>query len=90
MFNRHFFAARRMALGLTVEELANEILVAPSTVYRWESGETCPSLRMLVIASRHLCTPILSLIMKRTARGAGRLRSSPNCCMRMPRPSNAR
>lgn len=62
MFDRHFFATRRAALGLSVETLANEMLVAPSTVRRWESGETCPSLRMLVLVSRHLCIPLLSLI----------------------------
>ncbi|MFE6688001.1 helix-turn-helix domain-containing protein [Streptomyces sp. NPDC057743] len=62
MFDRHTFAARRITLGLSVEELADEMLVAPSTVYRWESGETTPSLRMLVQASRHLCTPLLSLM----------------------------
>ncbi|WP_275561007.1 helix-turn-helix transcriptional regulator [Streptomyces sp. 5-6(2022)] len=62
MFDRHFFADRRTALGLSVEALADEMLVAPSTIRRWESGETCPSLRMLVLVSRHLCTPLLSLI----------------------------
>ncbi|MGW2371373.1 helix-turn-helix domain-containing protein [Kitasatospora sp. NPDC001683] len=62
MFDRHFFATRRIALGLSVEALADEMVIAPSTIRRWESGETCPSLRMLVIASRHLCTPLLSLI----------------------------
>ncbi|UQA95258.1 helix-turn-helix domain-containing protein [Streptomyces halobius] len=62
MFDRHAFAARRITLGLSVEELADEMLVAPSTIYRWENGETCPSLRMLVQASRHLCTPLLSLM----------------------------
>ncbi|MFF4362580.1 helix-turn-helix domain-containing protein [Streptomyces sp. NPDC001604] len=62
MFDRHFFATRRAALGLSVEALAAEMLVAPSTVRRWESGETCPSLRMLVLASRHLCIPLLWLI----------------------------
>ncbi|MFI2619352.1 helix-turn-helix domain-containing protein [Streptomyces sp. NPDC018584] len=62
MFDRHAFADRRIALGLSVEELADEMVVAPSTVYRWESGETTPSLRMLVQASRHLCTPLMSLM----------------------------
>ncbi|MEU1803644.1 helix-turn-helix transcriptional regulator [Streptomyces sp. NPDC019937] len=62
MFDRYFFAARRTALGLSVEALADEMLVAASTIRRWESGETCPSLRMLVLVSRHLCTPLLSLI----------------------------
>ncbi|WEB42257.1 helix-turn-helix domain-containing protein [Streptomyces yunnanensis] len=62
MFDRHAFASRRITLGLSVEELADEMVVAPSTVYRWESGETTPSLRMLVQASRHLCTPLLSLL----------------------------
>lgn len=62
MFDRHAFADRRIALGLSVEELADEMVVAPSTVYRWESGETTPSLRMLVQASRHLCIPLLSLM----------------------------
>ncbi|MEU9102390.1 helix-turn-helix transcriptional regulator [Streptomyces sp. NPDC048361] len=62
MFDRHAFAARRLTLGLSVEELADEMVVAPSTVYRWESGETTPSLRTLVQASRHLCTPLLSLL----------------------------
>ncbi|MER6502299.1 helix-turn-helix transcriptional regulator [Streptomyces sp. NPDC001455] len=62
MFDRHAFAARRIALGLSVEELADAMVVAPSTVYRWESGETAPSLRMLVQASRHLCTPLMSLL----------------------------
>jgi transcriptional regulator with XRE-family HTH domain len=62
VFDRHAFAARRLTLGLSVEELADEMVVAPSTVYRWESGETTPSLRVLVQASRHLCTPLLSLL----------------------------
>ncbi|MFJ9773852.1 helix-turn-helix domain-containing protein [Kitasatospora sp. NPDC101157] len=62
MFDRHFFTARRIVLGLSVEDLADEMVIAASTIRRWESGETCPSLRMLVIASRHLCTPLLSLI----------------------------
>ncbi|MFE9446904.1 helix-turn-helix domain-containing protein [Streptomyces sp. NPDC006739] len=62
MFDRHFFAARRASLGLSIEALANQMLVAPSTVRRWESGETCPSLRMLILASRHLRTPVRSLI----------------------------
>ncbi|MFD4997373.1 helix-turn-helix domain-containing protein [Streptomyces buecherae] len=62
MFDRHAFTARRITLGLSVEELADEMVVAPSTVYRWESGETTPSLRMLVLASRHLCSPLLSLM----------------------------
>ncbi|MDO0914400.1 helix-turn-helix transcriptional regulator [Streptomyces sp. DT2A-34] len=62
MFNRHHFTARRLALGLSVEELADELQVAPSTVYRWESGSTCPSLRVLIAASRILCVPLLALI----------------------------
>ncbi|MEV0442504.1 helix-turn-helix transcriptional regulator [Streptomyces spectabilis] len=62
MFDRHAFAARRITLDLSVEELADEMVVAPSTIYRWESGETTPSLRMLVQASRHLCIPLLSLM----------------------------
>ncbi|ARX87686.1 hypothetical protein SMD44_07168 [Streptomyces alboflavus] len=62
MFDRHAFTARRITLGLSVEELADEMVVAPSTIYRWESGETSPSLRMLVLVSRHLCTPLLSLL----------------------------
>ncbi|MFJ6790443.1 helix-turn-helix domain-containing protein [Streptomyces angustmyceticus] len=70
MFNRHFFAARRAALGLSVEALAEEMRVAPSTVRRWENGETCPSLRTLTLASRHLRIPVGSLMadseMKRT------------------------
>ncbi|MEU1512306.1 helix-turn-helix transcriptional regulator [Streptomyces sp. NPDC005811] len=62
MFDRHFFAARRVALGMSVEALAEEMRVAPSTVRRWESGETCPSLRTLVLAARHLRTPMVSLM----------------------------
>jgi transcriptional regulator with XRE-family HTH domain len=62
MFDRQAFAARRITLGLSVEELAEEMIVAPSTIYRWESGETTPSLRMLIQASRHLCMPLLSLL----------------------------
>ncbi|MFF4606163.1 helix-turn-helix domain-containing protein [Streptomyces sp. NPDC001339] len=62
MFDRHAFADRRITLGLSVEELADEMIVAPSTIYRWESGETTPSLQMLVQASRHLCTPLMSLM----------------------------
>ncbi|MGW7088844.1 helix-turn-helix domain-containing protein [Streptomyces sp. NPDC054871] len=62
MFDRHFFAARRAARGLSVEALAEEMRVAPSTVRRWESGETCPSLRMLVLAARHLRTSLVSLM----------------------------
>ncbi|WP_414719844.1 helix-turn-helix domain-containing protein [Streptomyces sp.] len=63
MFDRHAFAARRVTLGLSVEELADALFIAPSTVYRWESGETTPSFRTLVQASRHLCTPLLSLLL---------------------------
>ncbi|MEU6376863.1 helix-turn-helix transcriptional regulator [Streptomyces sp. NPDC046909] len=62
MFDRHFFADRRVALGLSVETLAQEMRVAPSTVRRWESGETCPSLRTLVLAARHLRTPLASFM----------------------------
>ncbi|WP_405998611.1 helix-turn-helix domain-containing protein [Streptomyces sp. NBC_00829] len=62
MFNRHHFTARRIALGLSVEDLADELHVSPSTVYRWESGATCPSLRMLVPATRILCVPLLALV----------------------------
>ncbi|WHM35627.1 helix-turn-helix transcriptional regulator [Streptomyces sp. BPTC-684] len=62
MFDRHAFTARRVTLGLSVEELADEMMVARSTVYRWENGDTSPSLRMLVQASRHLCVPLLSLM----------------------------
>lgn len=62
MFDRHVFTARRITLGLSVEELADEMMIARSTVYRWESGATSPSLRMLVQASRHLCVPLLSLM----------------------------
>ncbi|MBT2401066.1 helix-turn-helix transcriptional regulator [Streptomyces sp. ISL-100] len=57
MFNRHHFTARRIALGLSVEELADELQVSPSTIYRWESGATCPSLRMLVPVTRHSLRP---------------------------------
>ncbi|WP_181793615.1 helix-turn-helix transcriptional regulator [Streptomyces sp. WELS2] len=62
MFDRHFFAARRAALGLSVEALAERMRVAPSTVRRWESGETCPSLRTLALAARHLRTSLTSLM----------------------------
>ncbi|WP_324605032.1 helix-turn-helix transcriptional regulator [Streptomyces sp. NRRL S-1022] len=62
MFDRHFFAARRAALGLSVEALAERMRVAPSTVRRWESGETCPSLRTLALAARHLRIPLSSLM----------------------------
>ncbi|WDM12175.1 helix-turn-helix transcriptional regulator [Streptomyces lavenduligriseus] len=62
MFDRHFFTARRITLGLSVEELADEMAVAPSTIYRWESGETCPSIRTLTQASRHLRTPLAALM----------------------------
>ncbi|MGK5547669.1 helix-turn-helix domain-containing protein [Streptomyces sp. URMC 127] len=62
MFDRHAFAARRIALGLSVEDLAEEMTVAPSTIRRWESGATSPSLRTLVVASRHLCTSLLNLV----------------------------
>ncbi|MGI5398526.1 helix-turn-helix domain-containing protein [Streptomyces sp. CA-135486] len=62
MFNRHHFTARRIALGLSVEELASELQASPSTVYRWESGATCPSLRMLVAVTRILSVPLLALI----------------------------
>lgn len=62
MFDRHFFTARRMSLGLSVEELADEMAMAPSTIYRWESGKTCPSLRALTQASRHLQTPLVALM----------------------------
>ncbi|WP_189816025.1 helix-turn-helix domain-containing protein [Streptomyces olivaceoviridis] len=62
MFNRHYFTTRRLALGLSVEELAGEIMVAPSTVYRWESGETSPNLRTLIRVSRSLCVPLLALV----------------------------
>ncbi len=62
MFDRHFFAARRLALGLSVPELADELLVATSTVYRWESGDNRPSLATLIRVSRSLCVPFLSLV----------------------------
>ncbi|MFB8415674.1 helix-turn-helix domain-containing protein [Streptomyces albidoflavus] len=62
LFDRHAFGARRIALGRSVEALADEMRVAPSTIRRWESGGTCPSLPTLVRASRHLNTPLLSLI----------------------------
>ncbi|MFD7625254.1 helix-turn-helix domain-containing protein [Streptomyces sp. NPDC059851] len=62
MFKRNHFTARRIALGISVEELAHELHVSPSTVYRWESGATCPSLRILVPATRILCVPLLALI----------------------------
>ncbi|OIJ92480.1 helix-turn-helix domain-containing protein [Streptomyces colonosanans] len=62
MFDRHFFTARRITLGLSVEELADEMAVAPSTIYRWESGETCPSLRTLAQASHYLRTPLVALM----------------------------
>ncbi|MFJ3706868.1 helix-turn-helix domain-containing protein [Streptomyces sp. NPDC090053] len=62
LFDRHAFGARRIALGRSVEALAAEMRVAPSTIRRWESGGTCPSLPTLVRASRHLNTPLLSLI----------------------------
>ncbi|MFE4330938.1 helix-turn-helix domain-containing protein [Streptomyces sp. NPDC056831] len=62
MFDRHVFAARRVALGLSVEALAEKMRVAPSTVRRWESGETCPSLRTLALSARHLRTPLVSLM----------------------------
>ncbi|MEU9475268.1 helix-turn-helix transcriptional regulator [Streptomyces sp. NPDC048191] len=61
MFNRHYFTTRRLALGLSVEELAGEIMVAPSTVYRWESGETSPNLRTLIRVSRSLRVPLHAL-----------------------------
>ncbi|MBT2508085.1 helix-turn-helix transcriptional regulator [Streptomyces sp. ISL-98] len=62
MFDRHYFTARRIALGLSVEELADELQISPSTVYRWESGATCPSLRILVPVTRVLCVPLLALV----------------------------
>lgn len=33
----------RQQLGLTAEELADKLHVHISTIYRWESGETHPS-----------------------------------------------
>lgn len=62
MFKRNYFTARRIALGISVEELAGELQVSPSTVYRWESGATCPNLRMLVPVTRILCVPLLALV----------------------------
>ncbi|WP_201304791.1 helix-turn-helix domain-containing protein [Streptomyces sp. GS7] len=62
LFNRHVFAARRLTLGLSVEELANDLGVVASTVYRWESGETAPSTRTLVRISRSLHIPLLHLV----------------------------
>lgn len=37
-------------------------MVAPSTVYRWESGETSPNLRTLIRVSRSLCIPLIALV----------------------------
>ncbi|GAA2231933.1 hypothetical protein GCM10010232_18270 [Streptomyces amakusaensis] len=62
MFDRHAFAARRIALALSVEDLAQAMGVAPSTVHRWESGATSPSLTTLVLAARHLRTSLLVLV----------------------------
>ncbi|MFD5187315.1 helix-turn-helix domain-containing protein [Streptomyces sp. NPDC058357] len=62
VFDRHAFSARRIALGRSVEALAAEMRVAPSTIRRWEYGHTCPSLPTLVRASRQLGAPLLSLI----------------------------
>ncbi|MER6914638.1 helix-turn-helix transcriptional regulator [Streptomyces sp. NPDC000594] len=64
MFDRHVFAARRIALALSVDDLAQAMGVAPSTVHRWESGATSPSLTTLVLAARHLRTSLLVLVKK--------------------------
>lgn len=36
------FASLRAAAGIGVEELAGELGYSPSTIYRWERGETKP------------------------------------------------
>ena len=41
MDQRSFFELRQLS-GMTVEELAPELGYSPSTVYRWERGETAP------------------------------------------------
>lgn len=42
MFEDMSFGELRACSGMSVEEVANELGYSPSTVYRWERGETAP------------------------------------------------
>lgn len=42
MFNDLSFSELRQCAGMSVEEVADELGYSPSTVYRWERGETAP------------------------------------------------
>ena len=44
MWNAEQFKARREAAGLTLEAVAAELLVNPTTVWRWEAGKSVPHL----------------------------------------------
>jgi len=42
MFDDLSFSELRQCVGMSVEEVADELGYSPSTVYRWERGETAP------------------------------------------------
>lgn len=54
--------SRRLSLGITVKELADQIGCSTQAVYRWERGERKPSLTRFVVIAHYLRIPIASLV----------------------------
>lgn len=46
--------SRRLSLGITVKELADQIGCSTQAVYQWERGERKPSLTTFVVIAHHL------------------------------------
>lgn len=53
---RRYMRARRVELGLTVEEVADRISVSPESVYRWERGLVDPAAQNLLDLSELYAT----------------------------------
>ena len=75
--------ARRTALGLTQEALAEKIHVTRQAVSNWETGKTQPDLEMLALLSWALEVDVSTLLGDRLRPGAGGI-SGGRCGL--PRP----
>lgn len=63
----------RKEKGITVEKLCDVFSVSPQAVYKWQRGDTLPSLDNMLMLCRVLETPIEKIVvMKQEDRGLER------------------